>query len=519
MRAERVSSWIWQQAEATLPPQYPLASILAEHISKTFTHVPVLKDVTLIAEDRSIHCLAGENGSGKSTLIKIIAGTIDADHGSVSIGGRDVTRVNPLHRISLGLSVIYQDFSLLPNLSVFENITFLDSVSERRKWVRFGVLRKKAQEVLSRMNVRIPLDAAVEELSVASQQLVAIARALCHRSTVIIMDEPTSALTRREVRNLFQIVQAVRQTGVTFIFVTHKLEEIYEICDGVTVLRNGEFVASGPISQFTTDQLSAAITGRRIQIERLQPPLPARTTPPVLEVEELTREPDYRRVTFRLWPGEILGLTGLLGSGRAELALSLAGKNRAESGRVRFLGADFLPQNIYAAQRLGIAYVTDDRLSEGLFMEQEIFDNILIANLGKRCRNGLLNFRKIRKDGEEYIRRLSVKARDGRDPVQTLSGGNQQRVLIARYLDLKPRILILNGPTIGVDVGSKREIHKLIADLARNGTAIIVVSDDMPELLEVCHRVLVMVNGRLAAEHAIADLDLETLFREVTAER
>jgi simple sugar transport system ATP-binding protein len=496
-----------------------LASILAEHISKTFTHVTVLKDVTLSVEDRSIHCLAGENGSGKSTLIKIIAGTVDADYGSVSIADREVTRVNPLHRISLGLSVIYQDFSLLPNLSVFENITYLDSVSERRKWVRFGVLRRKAQQILSRMNVRIPLDAPVEELSVASQQLVAIARALCHRSTVIIMDEPTSALTRHEVRNLFQIVQAVRQTGVTFIFVTHKLEEIYEICDRVTVLRNGEVVASGRVSEFTTDQLSEAITGRRIQIERLQPPAPDRASPPVLDVEDLTREPDYRRITFRLWPGEILGLTGLLGSGRTELALTLAGKNRAESGRVRFLGSEFSPQNIYASQRLGVAYVTDDRLSEGLFMEQEIFDNILIANLGPRCRNGLLDFGKIRKDGEEYIRQLSVKARDGRDPVQTLSGGNQQRVLIARYLDLKPKILILNGPTIGVDVGSKHEIHKLISDLAQNGTAIIVVSDDMPELLAVCHRVLVMVNGRLAAEHAIADLDLESLSREVTAER
>jgi simple sugar transport system ATP-binding protein len=502
-----------------LTPQYrSLASIRAEHIFKTFTHVPVLKDVTLIVEDRSIHCLAGENGSGKSTLIKIIAGTIDADHGSVSIGDRNVTRVNPLHRISLGLSVIYQDFSLLPNLSVFENITYLDSVSERRKWVQFGVLRKKAQEILSRMNVQIPLDAPVEELSVANQQLIAIARALCHSSTVITMDEPTSALTRREVRSLFQIVQGVRQTGVTFIFVTHKLEEIYEICDRVTVLRNGEVVATGPISEFTTAQLSEAITGRRIQIEPLQPPPPDRSASPVLEVEELTRKPDYRGITFRLWSGEILGLTGLLGCGREELALSLAGKNRPESGRIRFLGSEFLPQNIYATQRLGIAYVTDDRLSEGLFMEQDIFDNILIAKLGQRCRNGLLDFGKIRRDGETYLRQLSIKARDGRDPVQTLSGGNQQRVLIARYLDLKPKILILNGPTIGVDVGSKREIHQLIADLARNGTAIIVVSDDMPELLEVCHRVLVMVNGRLTAEHATADLDLETLSRETTAE-
>ena len=368
------------------------------------------------------------------------------------------------------------------------------------------------------MNVRIPLDAPVEELSIASQQLVAIARALCHRSTVIIMDEPTSALTRREVRNLFQIVQAVRQSGVTFLFVTHKLEEIYEICDRVTVLRNGGVVATGPISEFTTAQLSEAITGRRIQIERLQPAAPNRTVPPILEVENLTREPDYRQISFRLWRGETLGLTGLLGSGRAELALTLAGKNRAESGRVRFLGSEFSAQNIYVTQRLGIAYVTDDRLSEGLFMEQDVFDNMLIANLGERCRNGLLDFAKIRKDGEKYIRQLSIKARDGSDPVQTLSGGNQQRVLIARYLDLKPKILILNGPTIGVDVGSKRDIHHLISNLAQNGTAIIVVSDDLPELLEVCHRVLIMVNGRLTAEHATADLEPETLSREVTAE-
>ncbi|HYY29886.1 MAG TPA: ATP-binding cassette domain-containing protein, partial [Chthoniobacterales bacterium] len=216
---------------------------------------------------------------------------------------------------------------------------------------------------------------------------------------------------------------------------------------------------------------------------------------------------------------EILGLTGLLGCGRAELALSLAGKKRPESGRVRFLGSEFLPRNIYAVQRAGIAYVTDDRLSEGLFMEQDVFDNILIPNLGRRSRYGLLDFNQMQKDGEEYIRQLSIKAHSGRDPVRTLSGGNQQCVLIARYLDLKPKVMILNGPTIGVDVGSKREIHKLIADLARNGTGIIVVSDDMPELLGVCHRVLVMVNGQLTAEHATADLDLETLSREVSAER
>jgi simple sugar transport system ATP-binding protein len=496
-----------------------LASILAAHIFKTFNHVPVLKDVTLSVEDCSIHCLAGENGSGKSTLIKIISGAVDADRGSVVIGGRDVSSVDPLQRISLGLSVIYQDFSLLPNLSVFENITFLQSVSEHRKWINFGALRTQAQEILTRMKVQIPLDASVEELSVASQQLIAIARALCHRSTVIIMDEPTSALTRREVRNLFQIVRAVRETGVTFIFVTHKLEEIYEICDRVTVLRNGEVVANGEIGEFTTNQLSEAITGRRVQIEQLQPSDPDRTVRPVLDVEDLTREPDYRQINLRLWAGEILGLTGLLGSGRSELALTLAGRSHATSGQLRFLGSEFLPRNIYEAQRSGIAYVTDDRLSEGLFMDQEIFDNILIANLGKRCRNGLLDFARIRKDGEQYIRELNLKVRDGSDPVKTLSGGNQQRVLIARYLDLKPRLVILNGPSIGIDVGSKRDIHKLIANLARSGTAIILVSDDLPELLALCHRILVMVNGRLTAEHTSAELELETLSREVTAER
>jgi simple sugar transport system ATP-binding protein len=479
---------------------------------------PVLQNVNMSVRPASVHCLAGANGSGKSTLIKIIAGTLQTDSGKVELDGHDVTKLNALARINYGLSVIYQDFALLPNLSVFENITFLDSVSRQRKWVDFKLLRREAEEILTRMRVQIPLEATLEELPVANQQLVAIARALKNRSRVIIMDEPTSALTNREVKTLFQIVNAVRDEGVSFILVTHKLEEIYEICDEVTVIRNGEVVNNGPITDFTTAQLSEAISGRQIRIERLQPPDPPANAKPLLEVRSLTSIPSFADVSFTVKPGEIVGLTGLLGSGRAELALTLGGKNRASSGSVRLADEEIKLHTVRDAQRHGIGYVPEDRLSEGLFLEQEIFDNMLIANLKERLSFGLLDQAAIRRDGEKWIRDLSIKTESGRDPVQTLSGGNQQRVLIARYLDLKPELLILNGPTIGVDVGSKHDIHLLIAELAKAGTGIIVVSDDLPELLSVCHRILVMANGRLTNQHVALGLDLQKLSREITLE-
>jgi simple sugar transport system ATP-binding protein len=495
-----------------------VASLLAQNVSKTYVRVPVLQDVTLSVGQASVHCLAGENGSGKSTLIKIISGTLSADGGKVIIDGHDATHENAYKRIELGLSVIYQDFSLLPNLSVFENITFLDSVSRRRKFANFRELKLQAQETLTQMNVDIPLEGLVEDLSVANQQLVAIARALRNRSKIIIMDEPTSALTRREVKALFKIVRSVSQQGVSFIFVTHKLEEIYEICDEVTVLRNGQVVATGPITNFTTADLSQAITGRQILVERLQPTAPDPGTAPLLRVESLSLPPLFRDVTFEVKPGEILGLTGLLGSGRSELAVSLSGKTPPVSGQILLAGKSIAPRTVLAAQALGIGYIPEDRLNEGLFLEQEIFDNILIANLWRRTRAGLLDFRQIREDGQGYIKQLNIKAPDGRAPVQTLSGGNQQRVLIARYLDLNPKVLILNGPTIGVDVGSKHDIHLLIAELARRGTAIIVVSDDLPEVLSICHRVIVMAAGRISHEQPVDKLDLSTLVHEVTLE-
>jgi simple sugar transport system ATP-binding protein len=495
-----------------------VASLLAQNVSKTYVRVPVLQNVTLSVGQASVHCLAGENGSGKSTLIKIISGTLSADGGKVIIDGHDATHENAYKRIELGLSVIYQDFSLLPNLSVFENITFLDSVSRRRKFANFRQLKLRAQETLTQMNVDIPLERLVEDLPVANQQLVAIARALRNRSKIIIMDEPTSALTRREVKALFKIVRAVSQQGVSFIFVTHKLEEIYEICDEVTVLRNGQVVATGPITNFTTADLSQAITGRQILVERLQPPAPDPGTAPLLRVESLSLPPLFRDVTFEVKPGEILGLTGLLGSGRSELAVSLSGKTPPVSGQVLLAGKSIAPRTVLEAQALGIGYIPEDRLNEGLFLEQEIFDNILIANLWRRTRAGLLDFRQIREDGQGYIKQLNIKAPDGKAPVQTLSGGNQQRVLIARYLDLNPKVLILNGPTMGVDVGSKHDIHLLIAELARRGTAIIVVSDDLPEVLSICHRVIVMAAGRISHEEVVDKLDLARLVQEVTLE-
>jgi simple sugar transport system ATP-binding protein len=253
-------------------------------------------------------------------------------------------------------------------------------------------------------------------------------------------------------------------------------------------------------------------------VERLQPPTPAPTAAPLLQVESLTLPPLFYEVTFEVKPGEILGLTGLLGSGRSELAISLSGKTPPASGRILLAGKPISPRSVLEAQALGIGYIPEDRLNEGLFLEQEIFDNILIGNLWRRTRGGLLDFRQIRADGQGYVKQLNIKAPEGTAPVQTLSGGNQQRVLIARYLDLGPKVLILNGPTIGVDVGSKRDIHLLIAQLAQRGTAVIVVSDDLPEVLSICHRVIVLANGRVSHEQPVDMLNLATLVQEVTLE-
>jgi simple sugar transport system ATP-binding protein len=471
--------------------------LAARHISKHFGGVQALDDVTLEVRAGDVHCLAGENGCGKSTLIKIISGVESADAGEIEIEGEVHARMTPVQAIRAGVQVIYQDFALFPNLTVAENIALTSLVAHRRKLVNPAVVRRRAAEVVAELGVELDLDAHVEDLSVADRQLTAICRALAERARVIFMDEPTTALTQREVHALFRVVNTLRERGVAMVFVSHKLDEVLEISQHVTVMRNGRVVASGPVQDYDRASLGRAMTGRDVRDTRDVSAFDA-TARPVLRVEGLGLDDAFEDVTFDLRPGEILGITGLLGSGRGEIAQALFGVAPAQRGRVEVDGAEVRIRDVDDAVAAGIGYVPSDRLTEGLFLDQSIADNVVAGSLDlHRARFGLLDRTRLKRTIDTFFSALRIKAASVDAPIRSLSGGNQQRVVLAKWLARGPRVLILNSPTVGVDVGSKEEILDILRREAAQGKGIVVISDDVPELVSVCHRVLVVRRGRV----------------------
>lgn len=478
------------------PTSNPLV-LSARGISKRFGGVQALDDVTLEVREGDVHCLAGENGCGKSTLIKVVSGVEAPDAGVIEVGGTTHDRMSPREALRAGIQVIYQDFSLFPNLSVAENIALTGLITEGRRLVNTAELRRRAAAVISELGVDLPLEAAVEELSVADRQLTAICRALAQDAKVIFMDEPTTALTRHEVDALFRVVHTLQQRGVALVFVSHKLDEVLEISQYVSVFRNGRMVASGPVSGFDRASLGRAMTGRDVHDERLAPELPA-SAEPVLEVEGLGVDGVFADVSFTVRSGEILGITGLLGSGRSEIAEALFGILPADRGRVRVAGREVRIHRVKDAVGAGIGYVPSDRLTEGLFLDQTIADNVVAGSLDlHRARFGLLDRARLRRTIDSFFTALRIKAASVQAPIRSLSGGNQQRVVLAKWLARGPRVLILNSPTVGVDVGSKEEILDILRKESAAGKAVIVISDDVPELISVCHRVLVVRRGRI----------------------
>ena len=482
-------------------------------IRKAYGPVRVLEDVSLTLQPGEVRCLAGENGSGKSTLIKILSGVVAADAGTTRIAGQELAN-DPAAAIDAGLSVIYQDFSLFPNLTVAENIAFLRAVAKGDRWHRRGSDRRLAVDTLARMGVDIDPALPVEHLPVASKQLVAIARALANDARIIVMDEPTTALTRSEVRRLQGIIEALKEEGVGFLFVSHKTEEIFAFCDTITVLRDGRVVAEGDAGEFDADRLARDMTGRDIETHRLAREAPP-STAPVLVTRGLTRHGAYAGIELSILPGEIVALVGLLGSGRTELALSLFGEIAPDEGTIEFDGTTRHFREPIEAMDAGIAYVPEDRLTEGLFLDQPISDNIAVASLRKR---GLVDRRTLERRAADAVRRLRIKTPGLKPPVATLSGGNQQRVVLARWMERAPRLMILNGPTVGVDIGSKREIHEILLQLRNSGTAVLVVTDDIGEALAISDRILVMVRGRITAQFDADSVDEERLSSAVTEE-
>ncbi len=477
-----------------------------DNINKAFAGVRAVQDVSFSINRGEIRALIGENGSGKSTMIKMIAGVYQPDSGSITIKGRRYTRLTTIDAIRSGVQVIYQDFSLFPNLTVAENLAINDLLQQNKFLVNWRNVRSIAQLALDKIGVPIDLDKLVSNLPVSDRQLIAIARALLQDAEFIIMDEPTTTLTQNEVETLFEVVRRLAEGGISILFVSHKLSEVEDIADTIMVLRNGCKVADGPASEFDSKSMAVHMTGREIVDSGYQFTGEPQATP-LLTLKNLTRAGSFRDVNLDIRRGEIIGITGLLGSGRTELAMALFGVEPATSGEIWIDGKQVQIKSINDAIKYNIAYVPEDRLTQGLFLERSISDN-MIATILNRLSNplGFLSKQAIDKTVNKWIKKLSVKTPSADMSARNLSGGNQQRVVIAKWLASDPKLLVLNGPTVGVDIGSKQEIHQAIKELARDGMSIIVISDDIPELFNTCNRIHLMKEGRMTSMFNTVDI-------------
>lgn len=486
--------------------------IETKEVCKSFAGVRALSDVSFRLFPGEIRCLAGENGSGKSTLIKLLASVHHPDSGEILIDGAAVHGLQPIDSIRAGIQVIYQDLSLFPNLTVAENLALNSHLEQNRFFMNWRATRRIAEHALDQLGARVDLLKTVDEISFAEKQLVAIARALLQDARLIIMDEPTTALTQHEVDALFQIVRKLKSKGISILFISHKLTEILEISDTISILRDGELVAEGPAVDFDYKKLERHMTGREIEGPRYLSAETHDSEHKLLQVRNLSRKGCFENIDFSVRPGEILGITGLLGSGRTALALSLFGLAPTESGEILIDGRPVRIDTPQDAIRNGVAYVPEDRLTEGLFLEQSIERNASISGLPTWTgRLGRLDFSEMRGVVRRWISDLNIKISSLALPVCTLSGGNQQKVVLAKWLATEAGILILNSPTVGIDIGAKEEIHRKIQELARDGIGVIVISDDLSELCLNCNRILLIHRGRLIEEFDTERCDEQSL--------
>lgn len=474
--------------------------ISMRHVRKSYAGVQALKGIDFELQSGEIHCLCGENGSGKSTLIKILSGVVRPDEGSeISIAGHHFPHLSAHEAIKQGIRVIYQDLALFPNLTVKENIAFQSYSDEGSLMVRWRKLEKTARAAMNLIGLELDLDRLTGTLPIAQQQLVEITKALIGEPTLLVLDEPTASLTRKEVNALFEVIHRLKSRGVTTMFVSHKLNEVFDIAERVTVLRDGEKIGDYAPSELDHKKLVFLMTGSKFESS---PPAPlAPDAPNLLEIRNLTRSGEFSDLSFSVKKGEILGITGLLGSGRTELALSIFGMTLPDSGSVLLEGKAVNIRSNSEAKKMGIAYVPEDRLSQGVIQAQSILDNMSLTVLDKlKAFLGLLDKKRMRSDAEAWVRDLQIKIPSLDSPVKTLSGGNQQKIVLSKWLSTNPRLLILDEPTIGIDVLAKNGVHDLIKDLASKGIGIILISDEIPEVLSNCHRVLVMHKGRIVHE-------------------
>ncbi|NLU53681.1 MAG: sugar ABC transporter ATP-binding protein [Clostridiaceae bacterium] len=488
--------------------------LMMDNITKTFPGVKALDNVKLHVRKGTVHALMGENGAGKSTLMKILIGIYNPDGGTITFKGQKVDIHDTNTALNLGISMIHQELSPIPHMTVAENI-FLG----REPLNKFGLVDKKkmnadAVKLFEKLGIKIDPRMLMKDLTVAQTQMVEIAKAISYNSSLIIMDEPTSAITEKEVEHLFEIIHGLRAEGVSIIYITHKMDEVFKISDDITVFRDGQHIATVPANTIDKNGLISMMVGR--ELTQIFPKEEAEIGDVILSVKNLSREGKFRDVSFELRRGEILGFAGLMGAGRTEVMESIFGIAGYDSGEIYINGKKVDIKTPRDAIKHGMAFLTEDRKRTGIMAVLSVRDNITIASMDKFKKGLFLNKKEINATCNEEKSRLSIKTPNLDQLIKFLSGGNQQKVLISRWLLTTPDILILDEPTRGIDVGAKSEIHRLMCGLAKEGKAVIMISSEMPEILGMSDRVIVMHEGRITGEFSRSEADQEKIMQCAT---
>lgn len=469
-----------------------------ENVSKTFPGVKALNNIHFNLKKGEVHALVGENGAGKSTLLKILAGAYKKDTGVIKLDGAKVEITDPKQALDIGISVIYQEFNLIPNLSIAENIFIGRAPLKHKAFVDFLKLYRQAESYLNKIGMKRNPKTLVSQLSVAEQQMVEIAKSLSFSAKILIMDEPTSALTESEKETLFKIIRELKEKEVSIIFISHIIDEVLEISNRITVLRDGNYVDTVNAADTNPRKIVQMMVGR--ELKDFYPKIAVKRGQVVLEVKKLTKKSKYEDISFQLHEGEVLGFAGLVGSGRAQVMRGIFGIETPDSGEVLIKGKSVKTKSLFETIKMKMGFVPEDRREEGLILSRSVKDNINITKLIDINFHGFVKQKEEENIANEYCKQLKIRTPNNKQIVQNLSGGNQQKIVIAKWLAIHPKILILDDPTRGIDVGAKNEIYSLINNLAKEKIGIILISSELPEILNISDRILVMREGKITGE-------------------
>lgn len=485
-----------------------------KNIHKAFGSNEVLKGVNLKLKSGEVHALMGENGAGKSTLMNILTGIHKQDKGQIFVDGKEVSFKNPLEAEANGIAFIHQELNIWPNLSILENLFMMHSITSSLGILDFKAMRALAEEKCREIEIELPLDAEAGECSVGQQQMTEIVRNLLVDAKVVIMDEPTAALTERETEKLFEVMRSLKKRGVAMVYISHRMEEVANNCDTITVMRDGVSVATKPVAEYSMEQIVRDMVGR--SITEFYPDRPNKPGDVLLEVKGFSQPGVFKNVSFNLRKGEILGFAGLMGSGRTEIMRAIFGVDEHAAGEMLFKGKPLVITKPEDAIKAGMAFVTENRKTEGLILDFSILRNIALPSVDSFAKNSVINFSKLSDFANKMASKLGVKANDLDLEAGALSGGNQQKVVIAKWVGMNPEVIIMDEPTRGIDVGAKRDIYELMNELTASGVSIIMVSSELPEVLGMSDRIMVVHEGRIAGELLHDEADQEKIMMLAT---